>query len=193
MTSLQNIETFLNIEIGEKTLRNGKKYPNKNQYYYYEDNYYIVKLTQDKWMIVEDCRKTRKLLKENCWYFNSRGYAKTVKMNKLIAYHQLFLNYERGLCADHINNHRYDNRSDNFRIVSHRENCKNKLKYINNTSGKQGVSKKGNGHWISNIANNEGKRITKHFSIKKLGNEEAYNRAVQHRKDLEQEYGYIGD
>ena len=34
MTSLNEIENFLNIEIGDKRIRAGKKYENKNKYYY---------------------------------------------------------------------------------------------------------------------------------------------------------------
>ena len=65
MTSLANIEAFLNIQIGQRRLRDGKRKKNKNQLYWFEEMYYIVKLTQDKWMIAEDCRKTRQLLRDN--------------------------------------------------------------------------------------------------------------------------------
>ena len=41
MATLQEIQDFLDIEIGDKRLRPGKKYKNKNKYYYYEDQYYI--------------------------------------------------------------------------------------------------------------------------------------------------------
>ena len=76
MASLNQIEAFLNIEIGDKKLRDGKKRKNKNQYYYYEQSYYIVKLTKDKWVILEDCKKTRVLLKKHCFCVD-QGYAKT--------------------------------------------------------------------------------------------------------------------
>ena len=41
MTSLLNIEAFLNIQIGARKLRDGKRNKNKNQFYWYEDQYYI--------------------------------------------------------------------------------------------------------------------------------------------------------
>ena len=63
MTSLERIQNFLNIEIDNRRLRNGKKKHNKNCYYYYKDLYYIVKLTKDHWMIAEDNNKTRQLLR----------------------------------------------------------------------------------------------------------------------------------
>jgi hypothetical protein len=83
MASLNEIEAFLNIEIGDKRLRDGKKYKDKNQYYYYEQAYYIVKLTKDMWCILEDCRKTRVLLKKHCWRADNHGYAKT-DINKTV-------------------------------------------------------------------------------------------------------------
>ena len=76
MATLQEIQDFLDIEIGDKRLKDGKKYKHKNRYYYYEQSYYIVELTKGKWMIAEDCRTTRKLLRKHCWYYN-QGYAKT--------------------------------------------------------------------------------------------------------------------
>ena len=62
MTSLINIQNILNIENIDKPLRNGKKKANKNRYYYYKDQYYIIELTKGQWMISEDSTKTRELL-----------------------------------------------------------------------------------------------------------------------------------
>jgi hypothetical protein len=41
MTSLNKIEELLNIEIGDKILRKGKIYDEKNRYYWYRNEYYI--------------------------------------------------------------------------------------------------------------------------------------------------------
>ena len=198
MASLNEIEAFLNIEIGDKRLRDGKKYKDKNQYYYYEQSYYIVKLTRDKWMVLEDCRKTRELLKKYCWRLDNYGYAQT-RFNKTTKkFHQLFLNYDEDLVTDHINNKRFDNRIDNLRIVTQQENCRNKTKRTNNTSNKQGVSlftdkRRNIQYWRVKITNNNDKIISKYFSIKKLGNDEAKRQAIACRKQLEIQYGYIGD
>jgi hypothetical protein len=175
MTTLNNIESFLKIEIGERRLRDGKKYNKKNKYYYFENLYYIVELTKGMWTILEDCNKTRKLLKTYCWRYHPNGYAQThinKKSNK--TYHQLFLNYEQGLVADHINNKKFDNRIENLRIVTYKDNSRNTTKHTNNTSGKQGVSKhtkNGLTYWYVQIYDNNNKRIQKLFSIKKFGNE----------------------
>jgi len=198
MSTLNNIEAFLNLEIGDKKLRDGKKKINKNQYYYYEQFYYIIKLTKDKWMIAEDCQKTRKLLKKYCWYANIGGYARTHVDKSAKYWHQLFFNYECGLMADHINNKKFDNRIDNIRIVSASENSRNKTVRSDNTSGKQGVlhyidKRYGLHYWKVDITDNNNKKIQKYFSIKKLGNEDAKRQAIECRKQLEFQFGYIGD
>jgi len=199
MATLQQIQAFLNIEIGDKKLRDGKKYKNKNQYYYYEQAHYIIKLTKDKWMIAEDCKKTRVLLRKHCWSTGTNGYALTrVNQSSTKSWHQLFLKYENGLVADHINNKTFDNRHDNIRIVTAIENSRNMTIHSNNTSGKQGVyhctNKKNNLHyWKVQICNNNHRIIQRLFSIKKLGDAEAKRQAIEYRKQLEIQYGYIGD
>ena len=197
MASLQQVQALLNIEIGDKRLHDGKKYKNKNQYYYFDQAYYIIKLTQDKWTVAEDCRKTRVLLRKYCWC-SDRGYAKTRVNKSSKNWHKLYFNYEAGLVADHINNNKFDNRIDNIRIVTPRDNSRNLTKHSNNTSGKQGVSrwtqkKTGLHYWRVRIVNNDCKRITKRFSIKKLGDAEAKRQAIEDRKRLELQFGYIGD
>jgi len=198
MTTLNNIEAFLNLEIGDKKLKDGKKYNNKNQYYYYEQFYYIIKLTNDKWMIAEDCHKTRKLLKMHCWCIGTDCYACTSVDKSTKFWHQLFFKYEGGLVADHINNKTFDNRIDNIRIVLAIENNRNRTINSNNTSGKQGVyhfinKRKGLHYWKAEIRDNNHKRISKCFSVKKLGDEEAKRQAIECRKSLEIQFGYIGD
>jgi hypothetical protein len=198
MTTLNNIEAFLDLEIGDKIIKDGKKYNNKNQYYYYEQSYYIIKLTKDKWMIAEDCQKTRKLLKKYCWNVGTDGYAHTRVDKSAKSWHQLFFNYECGLVSDHINNKKFDNRIDNIRIVTARENSRNKTVRSDNTSGKQGVyqsldKRTGLHYWMVEIRDNNIKKIQKYFSIKKLGNEEAKRQAIECRKSLEIQFGYIGD
>jgi hypothetical protein len=197
MASLAEIENFLGIELAERRLRPGKKKADKNQYYWFEGLYYIVKLTQDKWMIAEDCRKTRKLLRTYSWHF-ANGYTKTYFEKSTKNWHQLFLNYEPGLIADHVNNQKFDNRDENLRIVTQKENVKNLSKRSSNVSGKQGVhrwtrKRDGSNYWRGQINNNMSKNIVKLFSIKNLGDAEAFRLAVEWRKQKEQEFGYIGD
>jgi hypothetical protein len=183
MASLQQVQAFLNIEIADKRLHDGKKYQDKNQYYYYEQAYYIINLSQDKWIVAEDCQKTRVLLRNHCWC-SGKGYANTRVDKSKKKWHQLFFHYEAGLVADHINNKRFDNRIDNIRIVTARDNNMNRTKRSDNTSGKQGVShwtntKTGLHYWKVRIVNNDCKRIAKLFSIKRLGTIETSNRMPQ--------------
>ena len=197
MTSLLNIEAFLNIQIGARKLRDGKRKKNKNQFYWYEELYYIVKLTKDMWVIMEDCRKTRQLLRDHTWHFGSSdGYARTKTLCTIQCWHKSYLNYEEGLVADHINKKRFDNRNENLRVVTLSINSRNKSKQCNNTSGHQGVVRNVKGrceYWRVVIYDNNHKRITKCFSIAKLGEDEAKRQALEKRKELEIEYGYIGD
>jgi hypothetical protein len=50
----------------------------------------------------------------------------------------------------------------------------------------------GHDYWRVSIRNNN-KNIQKCFSIAKLGDDEAKRQAIEHRKNLEIKYGYIGD
>ena len=194
MATIDEIQNFLNIEIDERRLRNGKKKPNKNKYYWYEGQYYIVQLTKDKWMIAEDCNKTRRLLRLYCWYFGK--YARTNINGESKRWHQLFLTYETGLVTDHINRMRCDNRADNLRIVTKSINSRNITKRIDNTTGTQGIHLLNKGifrYWRAVIINNDGVKLTKCFSIDKLGDDRAKELAIAQRRIWEQEYGYIGD
>ena len=74
MTSLNIIEQFLNIQIGDKQLKKGKNQETKNQYYYYQNRYYIVSLPHDKWIIMSTNDQTRDIL-TNHILRNSEGYA----------------------------------------------------------------------------------------------------------------------
>ena len=62
MTSFEEIKTYLNIDLINKRLRDGKKHSLKNRYYYYRGKVYIVELSQNTWTILEDCRITRNIL-----------------------------------------------------------------------------------------------------------------------------------
>ena len=196
MGSLHEIECLLDIEIGDRKLNPGKKKPNKNRYYYYSDRYYIIELTQDKWMICSDNRETRVLLRNHCWFY-AQDYARAKIDGINNAYHQAYLNYDAPLVCDHINRHTFDNRFDNLRIVTRQENGRNRNTLSNNTSGKQGVflwtDTNGSIYWIARINVGGGRRVRRCFGINKYGNDEAYRRAVQCRKDLEQQYNYIGE
>lgn len=190
MTTIQVIENHLNIEIGDRQLRNGRKYPDKNKYYRYDD-YYIVSMAQDTWMIVSNERKVRKLLKEYCFRPHD-GYGRTSIGGTTKKFHQLYLNYGKGLVCDHINHCRWDNRNENLRVATISQNNRNRTLGKRNTSGKLGICKYRNS-WIAFIQNNEQKKIKKYFSIKTYGDDEAKQLATNKRKEWETQYGYLGE
>ena len=140
MTSLNNIEEFLNIEIGNKRLRNGKKKMNKNTYYWFHNEYYIVNLSNDKWCIMSTGEQTRELLNDHIWHCDG-VYVKTSINQQKIRYHRMLMNPSNNMCIDHINRRTFDNRLNNLRIVTHKENMRNKSMSNNNTSSIVGVLK----------------------------------------------------
>lgn len=192
MATLQVIQNLLNIEIGDKKLCPGRKREDKNRYYRFDDHY-IVQLTKGMWMIVSNSNTVRRLLRLHCWCFNQVGYAMTSVDGTIKAFHQLFLQYEAGLVCDHIDKCRFNNRFENLRIVTPRQNSRNQTKRSDNTSGMTGVSEvttKGNSYIRADICNNDRKQIFKLFSINKLGREEALRRAIAQRREWVQQFGY---
>lgn len=100
------------------------------------------------------------LLKDICWYQNSRGYIvghivgekREVKMHRLI----LGLDDNPMFVCDHIySDRKYDNRKQNLRITEQKYNAKNRMRASNNTSGKTGVSwSKRKNKWVAYIGVN---------------------------------------
>ena len=196
MADLELISNFLNVEIEDRKLRNGRKQSDKNQYYKFDD-YYIVKLTQEKWMIVSNSREVRILLRSFVWHTHNDGYAATnlyvegTRTRKM--FHQLYLHYEDGLVCDHINRVRYDNRFDNLRIVSQSENMRNITTPAHNKTGHIGISESIIGiipYFRVRIVNNAGRKLAKTFNIQKLGRAEALRLAIEQRKIWAAQYNY---
>ena len=191
MVSLAEIENFLNIELTDRRLRPGKKQENKNRFYWFENQYYIVELTQNKWMLCSDNRETRQLLRSHCWFSDLKEiYARTKENRTTKKFHG------EGLVADHINHKRFDNRSENLRVVTQSQNSRNRSTRTDNTSGKQGVkhlTAKGCEYWQAIINDNAGNRISKQYSVATPGDETAKQMAVQQRMAWEREFGYIGE
>ena len=119
---------------------------------------------------------------------------KTHKVHRLVAF--AFCDKPDGYdIVDHIDRNPQNNDRTNLRWTTPRGNNHNMTKFSNNTSEKQGISRhtNKNDYWKARISDNEGKVITKYFSIRKLGDSEAKRQAIEYRKQLEIQYGYIGD
>ena len=192
MTTLEAIEEFLNVELGDRKLCDGKHKTNKNKYYYFKNRYYIVQASGDTWFIMSDCKRTRKLLRRYTWSHIGGGYIQN-RSNTLLL-HREITNCDNDLMVDHINRRPYDNRDDNLRCVTSSVNNRNCKIARNNTSGRQGVIKCTRGgleYWNARIYNDEGKRIAKNFSIKRMGDTMAKKYAILQRRLWEVEFDYM--
>jgi len=84
-----------------------------------------------------------KFVKDYSFNLNTFGYVvyssrKDGLCGKLLS--RVLFGEPEGLDVDHINTNKLDNRRENLRIATHKQNCKNKNKYSNNKSGFKGVS-----------------------------------------------------
>jgi hypothetical protein len=195
MATKNEIELYLNTDLGNDHLCCGKYRANKNKYYYRSGMYYIVHLNNDKYMICSDDNKTRELLNNNIFTISNQ-YTLTRRNNSCMSFHRMYLEPNSNEICDHINRVRFDNRSENLRRASYLENNRNRSISIKNRSGKQGVSKcKMNGqmYWRASITNNERKLKFASFNIDKLGDDIAFQMACNKRRQWERENGYKGD
>ena len=85
-----------------------------------------IKLTQNQYTIVDD-KDYEKAFKFK-WCYNN-GYAMRNESRKIgkktILLHRFLMNPPSNMSVDHINGNRLDNRRQNLRICSHRENLYN--------------------------------------------------------------------
>jgi hypothetical protein len=172
-------------------LRKGLKKENKNSYYRM-DNVYIVKVCNNKYFIVDRTKEVRKILKKHI--FNHYLYPKTNTKDGVKRYHQIFMNYEVGV-IDHINRKKYDNRKENLRVVSRKQNQRNLSLRCDNKSGVQGVRhrKDKNRNCFEVSIYNDEKRITKTYSVRKYGYDRAKELAIKQRELWKCENGYLGE
>ena len=200
MTTLNIIEELLNIEIGDQVLRNGRVYNDKNRYYWYRNEYYIVNIGDDKWTIMSSNDTTRDMLDDYIWRCLD-GYATTDEGKRnaktLVKLHRILLVCPDNMQVDHINIKKFDNRIHNLRIATQQEQNRNKNIIITNTSGITGVSKTNrkndNNDWVAFINDNQGNKLRKSFACKKYGDNEANQMAINQRLIWKQQYNYLGE
>lgn len=108
----------------------------------------FIQLTQGKKAMVDD--DSYEDLCANKWrVMNSRGKLYAGRLNycsdtghrKPIIMHRVIVNAPSGFVVDHINGDTLDNRKNNLRICTHKENCRNSTKHIKATSKYKGVCK----------------------------------------------------
>lgn len=100
-----------------------------------------IKLTKGKYALVDD--EDYGYLNKFKWKFSPEGYAVTmVQINtnkrKSISMHRMASNPFTELTTDHINGNKIDNRKNNLRLCTQRENCMNR-KPFGKTSIYKGV------------------------------------------------------
>ena len=94
-----------------------------------------IKITQNQFALVDD--EDYEMLSGFKWHY-SNGYAihhhyiKTVKgrpITKKVLMHSLIMNTPKGMDTDHIDGNRLDNRRNNLRICTRRENGQNRKEH----------------------------------------------------------------
>lgn len=90
----------------------------------------------------------------------SQGYSRACLFGSYYSIQKLVWLYHYGYypekILDHKNGIKTDNRIENLREVSAAENCRNRPRYKNNSSGVRGVSwNKGSNTWIASIQYNK--------------------------------------
>jgi hypothetical protein len=80
------------------------------------------------------------------WYLHRKGYVRRnrrsingIKDTLPISMHGLVLGSKEGFVIDHINNNKLDNRKENLRFITNRQNIRRRGKQKNSKTGYKGV------------------------------------------------------
>jgi hypothetical protein len=123
-------------------------------------------------------------------FINSSGYYSVTVDWKMYLVHRIIYLLHHGdisssLVVDHIDNTRTNNKIENLRAVTHKQNQQNRKLDSRTTSGVSGVSVKSRGIVEATISTTT-KRLSKTFSISKYGYDEAFRLACEWRKQMEE-------
>ena len=145
-----------------------------------------IKLTQGKIAIVDD--SDFELINQYKWQFKpvlKSGYAhrtqrvKGTKLKLHIKMHRLIIDAKKEQIVDHINGNSLDNRRNNLRIGTLKQNAQNSKTPNTNKSGYKGVSwHKGASKWRVTIKSNQ-KQIHLGFYLDPKEAAIAYNKAAK--------------
>ena len=187
---VRSIQKILNInELGE--LKDGFKIINRNKYYE-TDEYLIIEVSENKFIITDNLQLVKNYFTNYIFNINDSGYATTDIYKKKKRLHRLIMGVDDKRIIDHINRLRFDNRKQNLRITTSSINNRNKKKQINNVTGFIGVEFSNTTKFIRAYVNdNNNKRLSKSFPIKKNGIMIATRDALIWRHEQALIYGYI--
>lgn len=85
-------------------------------------------------------KSDEQIVKAHVWSIDRNGYVSCHVRRKNVFLHRMLLNAPNNMEVDHINNNPSDRRRINLRLATRRENARNRLIGIANTSGYKGVS-----------------------------------------------------
>lgn len=88
-------------------------------------------LVNCKWYIIIKTNKAP--------YLHRKVWNTKTKVYETQYFHRLIMNAKQGQIVDHINGNTLDNRVENLRICSNKENIRNSRISVNNSSGHKGV------------------------------------------------------
>ncbi len=115
----------------------------------------LIELTCSKFAIIDEDLEAE--INAHQWSFMN-GYAvRNIReedgSRRILYMHEAVMNPPPGFIVDHRGGRTLDNRRENLRVATQRNNLKNKEKYVSNTSGFRGVHlDKKNGRWIARIS-----------------------------------------
>jgi hypothetical protein len=95
----------------------------------------------NKFAIVDDDVALKDYVADNKWTLNKMGYVIMSSGTTLL--HQAVYVAPKGYVIDHINHDKLDNRRENLRLCTRKENVRNQLAHKDNTSGYKGVTRSG--------------------------------------------------
>lgn len=102
-------------------------------------NNHILLIDEEDWQKVNHLKWTaHKRPHDNCYYALTTDYSSGKPKLQLI--HRLIMNAPKNMTVDHINGNGLDNRRNNLRLATRKENARNQKLNKKSTTGFKGVS-----------------------------------------------------
>jgi hypothetical protein len=106
-----------------------------------ENNYFLISISKLEYVL------------RHSWYLDSNGYPMTYTGRSKTLHKNLLGKQEKGYVIDHINRNKLDNRLENLRVISARENSYNRTKNKSSNNKYKGVIKRGE-KYVASITKN---------------------------------------